>query len=127
MAISEEDAEDVADRAAQEAGSADEHGLLEYAALLEGRKDNAYWERNKLLALISRIFPSHLSRHPAEEEWEDDWRNIVCVHLPSGQATWHIHDQELANFQHLEWGENHWDGHDTLEKYDRVDQVGEGP
>ncbi len=84
-------------------------------------KDAAYHERDLLVALVSKLFPSHLARH--EGEWEDDWRNIVCVHLPTGQATWHIHDSELSDFAHLGLCAGHWDGHTTDEKYERVRHV----
>lgn len=80
--------------------------------------NSVYAERDKLVSALSKQFPSHLCTH--EGEWEDDWRNIVCVHLPTGQATWHIHDSELAWFTHLSKQDNHWDGHTTDEKYERV-------
>lgn len=91
----------------------------------ESIKDNAYAERNKLLALVCRMaieldFPVELWRHPDSEEWEDDWRNIVALLLPAGQCTWHIHDSELPMFEFLPKGENRWDGHTTEEKYQRV-------
>lgn len=80
--------------------------------------NSVYAERDKLVSALSKLFPSHLTKH--EGEWEDDWRNIVCVHLTTGQATWHIHDSELPWFSHLSQQENHWDGHSTEEKYERV-------
>lgn len=93
----------------------------EIRAPLEAQKDGAYRERDALVCALSKVFPAHLCRHPDEHrEWEDDWRWIVCIHLPTGQATWHIHDSERQHFDHLEVGENHWDGHSTEEKYQRV-------
>lgn len=87
-------------------------------------KDHAYWERNQLVALLSHIFPSHLCLHPQEDkEWESDWRNIVCIHTPAGQACWHIHDSEKPDFEHLPIAENHWDGHTTEEKYARLRRI----
>lgn len=86
-----------------------------------------YRERDQLVAALSKQYDAHLSRHMGE--WEDEWRNIVCIHLPSGQATWHIHDSELSLFAHL-FGkpvENHWDGHDTEEKYRRLNALHERP
>src|SRR6476660_6657685 len=90
-------------------------------------KDVAYSERNELVAFLSRLYPSHLCRHPeGDVEWEDDWRWIVCIHSPAGQLTWHIHDSELRKFaslgeKSLEVGNlNHWDGHTTEEKYERL-------
>jgi len=86
--------------------------------------DNAYKERNRLVAFLSKIFPSHLCKHtPEDETWEDDWRWIVCIHSPQGQLTWHIHDTDYPLFKHLEEKEGHWDGHTTEEKYERLDKV----
>jgi hypothetical protein len=90
---------------------------------LEVDKDNVYAERNRLVAALSKCFPAHLCRHPDNEDWEDDWRTIVCVHLPTGQATWHIHDSEVPLFSHLGTTDNHWDGHGTDEKYERLSRL----
>jgi hypothetical protein len=88
---------------------------------LKEEKNNAYWERNQLVVFLSKFYKSHLSLHPEEDEyWEDDWRNLVCVHLPTGQASWHIHDSEVKYFAHLPYEPNHWDGHTTEEKYKRL-------
>jgi hypothetical protein len=92
-----------------------------YIANLKAQKDNAYWERDQLVAALSKVYPAHLAWHPEDDKsWEDDWRNIVCVHLPTGQATWHIHDREVPWFDHLVRLPAHWDGHTTEEKYDRL-------
>ena len=88
---------------------------------LRTAKDAAYQERDRLVAALSKLFPSHLARHPdSDPSWDDEWRWIVCVHLPTGQATWHIHESEFAWFTHLVVGTNHWDGHDTDTEYDRL-------
>lgn len=105
-------------------------------------KDQAYWERNQLVAALSKVFPAWLERHPAEDkEWEDDWRWIVFIEVPTmgleqkhvqggfmmkhtRQLTWHIHDSELDNFYHLNRRDTHsWDGHDTQEKYNRLSNL----
>lgn len=84
-------------------------------------KDQAYWERNQLVVLLSKIFPAHLAKHPeSDTNWENDWRTIVCIHFPSGQGSWHIHDSEVGFFSHLELKSNDWDGHTTEEKYKRI-------
>jgi hypothetical protein len=89
--------------------------------ILDKEKDQAYWERNQLIAFISKLFPAHLTKHPENDaEWESDWRTIVCIHLPTGQATWHIHDFDVPLFDHLKYDDNHWDGHTTEEKYKRI-------
>lgn len=104
-------------------------------------KDNAYWERNQLVAALSKVFPSHLARHPDEDkDWENDWRNIVVIYIPhteeqiarvkdlapgtmwkGQQLTWHVHDFDMALFDHLQPNPAHWwDGHTTQEKYRRL-------
>lgn len=112
---------------------------------LQAEKAAAYHERNQLVAALSRLFPSHLCRHPDEDkEWEDDWRWVVCVHIQEArlvvfgdmnnavndrwrtfetQVTWHIHHSELPLFDHLRETINHWDGHTTAEKYDRLYRI----
>lgn len=103
---------------------------------LEKQKDNAYWERNQLVAALSKVFPAHLAKHPIEDkEWEDDWRTIVVINLPPQatkrfknadkmpseiQLSWHIHDHEVSNFDHLKYYEYYYDGHTTEDKYKRL-------
>ena len=93
---------------------------------LVDRKDNAYAERDKCIALIARMaialgLEVGLGRHKeSDTNWEDDWRNIVFVNLPSGQVSWHIHDSELPMFEFLLVYKGQWDGHTTEEKYQRV-------
>jgi len=90
---------------------------------LMAAKDNAYRERDLLVCALSKLFRSHLGRHPDDDtEWENDWRWIVFIDLPTGQASWHIHDSELHLFEHLTHhiGPSSWDGHTTEEKYNRL-------
>lgn len=88
---------------------------------LTAQKDAAYSERNMVVAALSKLFPSSLERHPEGEDWEEDWRWIVFIDLPTGQATWHIHDDELGRFDHLgRHAGRKWDGHTTHQKYERL-------
>lgn len=108
---------------------------------LRKSKDQAYWERNQLVAALSKLFPAWLSRHPYDDKnWENDWRWIVFIEIPTmewtgipdnrvdltRQLSWHIHDSELPNFAHLTMKENVWDGHSTEEKYRRLQLIREG-
>lgn len=96
----------------------------EHLAREKVSKDGAYTERNRLVSLLSRIYPAWLARHSDSDiEWEDPWRWIVFVSLPTGQVTWHIHDSHLPMFSHLQQAPNIWDGHTTEEKYRRVMDV----
>ena len=84
-------------------------------------KHGAYHERNQLVAALSKLYPSHTCQHPVEDTaWDPEWLTIVCVHLPTGQVTWHIHLSERPLFAHLPKSANHWDGHTTGEKYRRL-------
>ena len=87
--------------------------------------DVVYAERDRLVAALSKSYPAHLAWHDAYpgDGWDDEWRNIVCIHLPTGQVTWHIHERELPWFAHLGREPNHWDGHDTAEKYARLERI----
>ena len=83
-------------------------------------------ERNKCVALIARMAVAQglevgLDRHDeADESWDNEWRNIIFIELPSGQVSWHFHDSELPLFNWLAQYEGAWDGHTTEEKYQRV-------
>ncbi len=88
---------------------------------MRARKDAAYEERNRVVAALSKLWPSHLAHHPDDDAgWERDWMTIVCIHSPMGQLTWHVHDSQVGLFAHLQQGENHWDGHSTEQKYNRL-------
>jgi hypothetical protein len=86
---------------------------------LEGHKDRAYLERNKLVALLSKVFPSG-KKKTAIEGWSEDWHGCVYIDLPTGQASWHYHDSQASLFEHLPLYQGAWDGHTTDEKYERI-------
>jgi hypothetical protein len=81
--------------------------------------DAAYAERNQLVALLARIFPSGIKR-TAIEGWDPEWHNCVYLCLPTGQASWHYHDRDAHLFAMLPPYAADWDGHTTEEKYRRV-------
>jgi hypothetical protein len=93
---------------------------------LTEQKNAAYAERNKCIVIMARMalalgLEAGLGRHEEEDkDWEDDWRNIVFIDLPTGQVSWHIHDSELPLFEWLLQYKCGWDGHTTEEKYQRV-------
>lgn len=50
---------------------------------LTKQKDGAYFERNQLVAALSKLFPASLAKHDVNDKsWDDDWRNIVVIELP---------------------------------------------
>lgn len=84
-------------------------------------KETAYEERAKIVSLLSRIYPAWIAAHdPLDASWDSQWRTIVFVDLPTGQVSWHMHDNDVGFFAHLTQGTKSWDGHTTEEKYNRV-------
>lgn len=81
--------------------------------------DAAYAERNCLVALLARLYPSGIKR-TAIEGWDPEWHGCVYIDLPTGQASWHYHDSETDLFDDLPPYHGEWDGHSTEEKYRRV-------
>ncbi len=99
-------------------------------AELHQQKDQAYKERDMVLALAASaidalapqgVVKAWLGRHQEDDpNWEDDWRNVVFIQLPTGQLSWHIHDSELPWFAGLSRDSRPWDGHTTEQKYQRL-------
>lgn len=99
----------------------------EAAAQLMRDRDGAYSERNRCIAVLCRLaldqgFAAWRAQH---EDGEPQWRNLVFVELPTGRASWHVHDSEIALFSFLPKGDNTWDGHSTPEKYQRLRRFAE--
>ena len=94
--------------------------LEEQLKLSNFQKNNAYTERNMLVAALSKLFPASLERHIGED-WDPDWAWVVIIDLPTGQISFHIPTSEMRFFDHLprEVGRT-WDGHTTPEKYGRL-------
>lgn len=97
--------------------------MLSYQEL-EVQKDSAYKERNQcvlMMCKLARNLGMKACRWKHEGiDCDNDWRNIIVIYFPTGQATWHIHDTEMADFEWLPLEANAWDGHTTSEKYDRM-------
>ncbi len=87
-------------------------------------RNKAYTERNLCVALIAQYAKSvghkvGIKEHQGED-WEDEWRNVLFIDLPTGQVSWHLHKDELVNFPGIGPYTGEWDGHDTEGKYRRV-------
>ena len=74
-------------------------------------KDQAYLERNHLVAALSRLYPSGL-RTTNIPGWSVDWHGCCMIDLPSGQISYHFHDSHAHLFAHLQPYRGEWDGHD---------------
>lgn len=114
-------------RMALEAGFADSNGVVHafyqlerfanlVAAAERDSANNAYRERNQLVALLSTLFPSGKAK-TAIEGWDEAWHGCVYIDFPWGQASWHYHTDDEWMFAHLQPYTKAWDGHTTEAKY----------
>jgi hypothetical protein len=77
-----------------------------------------YRERAHLLANLATHYPSHLQYRsdPMEPGWP-----VLFIHLPTGQACWHLAEDDIDLFAHVRTDTvETWDGHTTDEKYQRL-------
>jgi hypothetical protein len=89
---------------------------------LEARKDGAYLERNRVVAALARCFSFSGTARTAIEGWSEDWHGCVYIDIPFvGQVSWHFHDTQAWLFEDLPPYQGGWDGHDTDEKYRRLE------
>lgn len=86
---------------------------------MRDRKNEAYLERNRLVALLARLFPSGIGK-TAIEGWAEDWHNCVYIDTRFGQFSWHFHDSHAWLFEGLPPYKGTWDGHTTELKYERI-------
>jgi hypothetical protein len=113
-------------RARVETLTAERDRALALVAEVTKVKDGAYSERNQILAAFARMavalgWRAGVGRHPADDlSWENDWRTILFIDLPTGQASWHFHDSEAHLLAGLPAYRAPWDGHTTPEKYERL-------
>jgi len=90
----------------------------EHAIVAKERENtnNAYKERNQLVALLSTVFPSGKAK-TAIDGWDEAWHGCVYIDFPWGQASWHYHTDDGWMFEHLPPYKKQWDGHTTEAKY----------
>jgi hypothetical protein len=84
--------------------------------------DQAYQERNRLVALLSRLYPSGI-RKTEIPGWDPEWHNCVFIDTPEGQMSWHYHDREAYLFADLPEYIYEYDGHSTTEKYQLIERL----
>lgn len=94
---------------------------------MEARKDAAYEERNRVVAALAAMALGHGwiagRARTSIPGWSEDWHGCVYIDLPSGQVSWHYHDSHAHLFEFLPTYMGEWDGHDTPEKYRRVEKL----
>lgn len=86
------------------------------------QKDNAYTERNHLVALLAALYPSGKAKTDIPD-WDSEWHNCIYIDFPWGQASWHVHDSDMYLFEHVPQYEKKWDGHTTEEKYRKIEEA----
>lgn len=83
-----------------------------------------YAERGQLAALLARMALKLGWRAGVRQDLADDvkpdWRTVLFVDLPTGQASWHFHDSERHLLAGLPDYADAWDGHSTDAKWERV-------
>ena len=93
--------------------------------VMKAKKDKAYEERNRLVALVGRMALSmgmNVGITKTDiEGWDPEWHHCIYIDLPTGQVSWHYHDEHAQMFYGFPPYSGAWDGHDTSEKYRRVD------
>jgi len=82
-------------------------------------KDEAYRQRNHLVAALARLYPSGI-RPTNIEGWSPDWHGCVYIDLPSGQISYHYHDSQAQLFSELPLYTKKWDGHDKETVHSRL-------
>jgi hypothetical protein len=81
-----------------------------------------YSERNHVVALLARLFPSGI-RNTDIPGWDAEWHGCVYIDLPSGQISYHYHDSEAHLFDGLPPYTQDWDGHDKAAVHERLKQA----
>lgn len=91
----------------------------EIAGITPASTRAVYQERAYLVALLSCHYQAFLTTDPLP--LRADCSTVVIVYLPTGQLSWHIHDDDRGLFAHVPEGDpGMWDGHSTHLKYARV-------
>lgn len=86
-------------------------------------KDEAYLQRNHLVAALAHIFPSGIGR-TAIEGWHSEWHGCAYIDLPTGQISYHYHDSHAHLFADLPAYTKEWDGHGKDEVHARLAALG---
>ena len=99
--------------------------IIEGNCEIGDEKDIVYRERNRCVALAASMaiklgYNAGIARHTGEDK--GDKNSVVYIDLPTGQISWHIRDCEKEIFSFLNEYIGSFDGHDTKEKYKRIEE-----
>ena len=88
--------------------------------------DTAYLERNKLVVLLAHIIinSGRKAGRGYDTEAEEGWQNVILIDLPTGQISFHVadRDMEASGADQLPIYSGDWDGHTSVEKWERLDK-----
>jgi len=98
---------------------------------LTKEKDGAYEERNRVVALLARLYLDKgfrvLQTRTSIPGWNPEWERCVYIETPEGQLSWHFHDRDAHLFEHVpKVASVDWDGHTTELKYQRIEKICKG-
>ncbi len=68
-------------------------------------RERAFRERDALVVVLSKLWPSHLMRPAAmDPAFGPDFQWMVCIHapVPVGTLAWRLNDTSLPHYGHLE-------------------------
>lgn len=86
--------------------------LRELVSDLTEAKDQAYLERNHLVAALARLYPSGI-RPTQIEGWNPEWQGCVYIDLPDNQQiSYHYHDSQAELFEDLPAYTKPYNGHE---------------
>ncbi len=90
---------------------------------LESQLKHLYEERALLLALLAKHYPYTV--HVDKELYHSDFRFVVFLELPTGQVSFHVHDESIEQglFPELKpplTQPTPWDGHSVQDKMERL-------
>jgi hypothetical protein len=88
----------------------DELGWAQMVQAQEAEKNEAYRQRNYLVAALAHLFPSGI-RETTIPNWDSDWNGCVYIDLPTGQISYHYHDSQAHLFEDLPPYTKPWDKH----------------
>jgi hypothetical protein len=74
-------------------------------------------ERDLLVAVLSRIWPAHITE-AAQRTLV--WTDVVCIHSPAGQLAWGLPADRAQLFAHLTREACDWDGHTPSQRDARL-------
>ena len=92
-------------------------------AKAEAAKDQAYKERNHLVAALARLYPSGI-RATEIPGWDPEWSGCVYIDLPDNrQISYHYHDSEAFLFEDLPPYKKPYDGHRKEDVHDHLQSL----